>query len=68
MTDELAEMDGMTPNMLVVLGENQIKTIDDLGDLASDELMEMDCFPRSCFGQPSFHHIGRSPLFTDLLE
>ena len=40
-TDELAEMDGVTPNMLVVLGENQIKTIDDLGDLASDELMEM---------------------------
>ena len=26
---------------IVVLGENQIKTIDDLGDLASDELMEM---------------------------
>ena len=41
MTDELAEMDGVTPNMLVVLGENQIKTVDDLGDLASDELMEM---------------------------
>jgi N utilization substance protein A len=40
-TDELAEMDGVTPNMLVVLGENQIKTVDDLGDLASDELMEM---------------------------
>ena len=40
-TDELAEMDGVTPNMLVILGENQIKTVDDLGDLASDELMEM---------------------------
>jgi N utilization substance protein A len=40
-TDELAEMDEVTPNMLVVLGENQIKTVDDLGDLASDELMEM---------------------------
>ena len=41
MTDELAEMVGVTPNMLVTLGENQVKTIDDLGDLASDELMEM---------------------------
>jgi transcription termination/antitermination protein NusA len=40
-TDELAKMDGMTPNMLVILGNNQIKTIDDLGDLASDELIEI---------------------------
>jgi len=27
--------------MVVILGENEIKTIDDLGDLASDELVEM---------------------------
>ena len=27
--------------MVVTLGENDIKTIDDLGDLASDELIEM---------------------------
>ena len=40
-TDELAKMDGITPNMLVIFGNNQIKTIDDLGDLASDELIEM---------------------------
>jgi len=40
-TDELAEMPGLTPSMLVILGENEIKTIDDLGDLASDELVEM---------------------------
>jgi N utilization substance protein A len=40
-TDELAEMPGLTPSMVVILGENEIKTIDDLGDLASDELVEM---------------------------
>ena len=40
-TDELAKMSGITPSMLVILGNNQIKTIDDLGDLASDELLEM---------------------------
>jgi N utilization substance protein A len=40
-TDELAKMEGITPNMLVIFGNNEIKTIDDLGDLASDELIEM---------------------------
>ena len=40
-TDELAEMAGLTANMVVTLGENNIKTVDDLGDLASDELIEM---------------------------
>ena len=40
-TDELAKMDGITPNMLIIFGNNEIKTIDDLGDLASDELIEM---------------------------
>lgn len=40
-SDELAEMPGLTASMVVTLGENDIKTIDDLGDLASDELIEM---------------------------
>ena len=40
-TDELAAMKGLTPAMLVTLGENDVKTIDDLGDLASDELLEL---------------------------
>ena len=40
-TDELAKMDGITPNMLVIFGNNEIKTFDELGDLASDELIEM---------------------------
>ncbi len=39
--DELAAISGLSPAMLVVLGENEIKTLDDLGDLASDELIEL---------------------------
>ena len=40
-SDELTGIAGLTPTLLVVLGENQIKTLDDLGDLASDELIEL---------------------------
>ncbi|MEE8279525.1 MAG: hypothetical protein V3R55_02340, partial [Alphaproteobacteria bacterium] len=40
-SDELTAVEGLTPAMLVVLGQNEIKTLDDLGDLASDELIEM---------------------------
>ena len=37
--DALAEIDGLTEAMLVVLGGKGIKTLDDLGDLATDELV-----------------------------
>jgi len=36
--DDLAAIEGLTAPMLVTLGEAGIKTLDDLGDLASDEL------------------------------
>lgn len=39
-SDELAGTEGLTPAMLVALGEAGVKTLDDLGDLASDELIE----------------------------
>jgi len=39
-SDDLAEVKGVTPALLVVLGENGIKTRDDLADLAADELLE----------------------------
>jgi transcription termination/antitermination protein NusA len=39
-TEELAAVPGMTPAMLVALGDKGIKTLDDLADLASDELIE----------------------------
>ncbi len=40
-TDEVAAIDGLTAGMLVALGEKGVKTLDDLGDLASDELIEI---------------------------
>ena len=36
--DELTEVEGLTTAMLVTLGENGIKTIEDLADCATDEL------------------------------
>ncbi len=39
--DALGEIDGVTPAMLVTLGKAEIKTLDNLGDLASDELREV---------------------------
>jgi N utilization substance protein A len=40
-SDEIASFDVMTPAMLVALGEKGVKTLDDLADLASDELVEI---------------------------
>ncbi len=37
-TDEAAAIAGLTAAMLVTLGENGVKTLDDLADLSSDEL------------------------------
>ena len=40
-SDEVAAIDGLAPSALVPLGEKGIKTLDDLADLASDELIEI---------------------------
>jgi transcription termination/antitermination protein NusA len=40
-TDDVAAIEVLTPAMLVALGEKDVKTLDDLGDLASDELIEI---------------------------
>jgi transcription termination/antitermination protein NusA len=40
-TEELAGVAGLNPAMLVALGDKGIKTLDDLADLASDELIEI---------------------------
>ena len=40
--DDLAALDGLTPAMLVTLGDAGIKTLDDFADLASDELIDRD--------------------------
>jgi N utilization substance protein A len=39
--EDVARIDGLTPGMLVKLGEKGVKTLDDLGDLAGDELIEI---------------------------
>ena len=40
-SDEVAEFEGLTSEMVVALGENEVKSLDDLADLASDELREI---------------------------
>ena len=40
-TDDVAAIELLSPEMLVKLGEQEIKTLDDLADLASDELIEI---------------------------
>jgi N utilization substance protein A len=40
-SDELSAIAGLNSAILVTLGEKEIKTLDDLGDLASDELIEI---------------------------
>jgi N utilization substance protein A len=40
-TDDVAAFEAFTPAMLVALGDKGVKTLDDLGDLASDELIEI---------------------------
>jgi N utilization substance protein A len=40
-SDEVAALEGMTPALLAAVGEKGVKTLDDLADLAADELIEM---------------------------
>jgi N utilization substance protein A len=40
-TDDVASFEIFTPQALVALGEKGVKTLDDLADLASDELIEI---------------------------
>ncbi len=40
-TEEVASLEILTPQMLVALGEKGVKSLDDLADLASDELIEI---------------------------
>ena len=42
MVDEFLEIEGLTNHMLVSLGENDIKTIEDLAGCATDDLVGWD--------------------------
>ena len=39
--EDLLNLEGLTPDIIVKLGENDVKTRDDLADLATDELIEI---------------------------
>jgi transcription termination/antitermination protein NusA len=39
--DEVAQVEGVSPALLVAVGEKGVKTLDDLADLAGDELIEI---------------------------
>ena len=39
--EKLQQLDGLDQDMLLTLANNGIKTIDDLADLAADELIEI---------------------------
>jgi len=39
--DDVAAIEGLSPALLVKLGNRGVKTLDDLGDLASDELIDI---------------------------
>ncbi|BBK35278.1 transcription termination/antitermination protein NusA [Allostella sp. ATCC 35155] len=39
--EAVAEIEGLSPQMLVALGEKGVKTLDDLADLAGDELIDI---------------------------
>ena len=41
MSDEIANTPGLSGEMLVALGRNEIKSLDDLADLATDELLDI---------------------------
>ena len=40
-TDDVASFEALSPTMLIALGEKGVKTLDDLADLAGDELVEI---------------------------
>ncbi|MGE4314425.1 MAG: transcription termination factor NusA [Pseudobdellovibrionaceae bacterium] len=40
-TDDLIALEGLKPALAIKLGENGVKTLDDLADLAGDELVEI---------------------------
>jgi N utilization substance protein A len=39
--DDLMELEGLAPDVIIKLGKNEIKSRDDLADLATDELIEI---------------------------
>ncbi len=62
----MAETPGVTPALLVALGENGVTTLDGLADLASDELLEIA--PAGTLGEDKANDIimaARAHWFED---
>ena len=57
-SDEVTELEGLTPSLLVTLGEQGVKTLDDLADLAADELRFAASSQR---GEHSLEDMGKLP-------
>jgi N utilization substance protein A len=65
-SDEIAELGAFTPALLVELGKGGVKSLDDLADLASDELREM--LPDAGFSEEESNEIimaARAHWFDD---
>ncbi|HEX2859323.1 MAG TPA: transcription termination factor NusA [Alphaproteobacteria bacterium] len=65
-TEELKNMNGMTADLVLMLGEKGVKTLDDLGDLATDELQEM--LPQGLLNEKQAQRLimaARQHWFTD---
>jgi N utilization substance protein A len=59
-------MQGMTADLVLMLGEKGVKTLDDLGDLATDELLEM--LPQGLLNEKQAQRLimaARQHWFTD---
>lgn len=65
-TQDLLDLDGITPEFAIILAEQGIKTRDDLAELASDEFAEM--FPKSGFDDDQVNDLimrARAHWFKD---
>ena len=62
--DAVAEAGGFSAAQLVALGEKGVKTLDDLADLASDELIEIIGADGDRRGRGERDHHGRAPALV----
>lgn len=65
-SDDLMAMEGLSPDILLILAENKVKTRDDFADLAADEFFEL--VPESGLNEEQVNELimaARAHWFTD---
>src|SRR3546814_14215355 len=62
--DALAGIEGLTPQMLVALGEAGVKTLDDLGDLSGDELINSEDGILRAYDRSEERRVGKECVST----